>query len=238
MCGIHGVISTATIPSISQELRNLLSNRGPDHLGQVSRELPFENGDSIIHLNFTSTVLALRGDHIAKQPLESPTTGSVLCWNGEAWRIDGQSISSNNDGELILAKLDAIDATSPEDRESRILNVLRSIDGPFAFLFYDSQIKRLYFGRDRLGRRSLLFNQAEDGSSISFSSIADVPTTTGWKEVEALGIYCLNLATRIATPSGLKLDTRTIKYDWAPSGGDDMVSTGLEDVELRLCPLL
>ncbi|KAI2622978.1 asparagine synthase-domain-containing protein [Hypomontagnella submonticulosa] len=224
MCGIHGVISTVAIPSISQELRNLLSNRGPDHLGQVSRELPFENGDSVIYLNFTSTVLALRGDHIAKQPLESSATGSVLCWNGEAWRIDGQPINSNNDGELILAKLDAIDAPSHEDRESHILNVLRSIDGPFAFLFYDTQIKRLYFGRDRLGRRSLLFNEAEDGNSISFSSIADVPAT-GWKEVEALGISCLNLETRIVTPHGLKLDSRTIKYDWAPSGGDDMVSS-------------
>lgn len=237
MCGIHGVISTVAIPSISQELRNLLSNRGPDHLGQVSRELPFENGDSVIYLNFTSTVLALRGDHIAKQPLESSATGSVLCWNGEAWRIDGQPINSNNDGELILAKLDAIDAPSHEDRESHILNVLRSIDGPFAFLFYDTQIKRLYFGRDRLGRRSLLFNEAEDGNSISFSSIADVPAT-GWKEVEALGISCLNLETRIVTPHGLKLDSRTIKYDWAPSGGDDMVSAGLKSIRSRVCPLL
>ncbi|KAI2783537.1 asparagine synthase-domain-containing protein [Daldinia loculata] len=224
MCGIHGVVSTTAIPDISQELKNLLSNRGPDHFGQVSRELPFENGNSLIHLNLTSTVLALRGDHIAKQPLESPTTGSVLCWNGEAWRIEGQPISSKNDGELILAKLDAADAPSAEARESHILSVLRSIDGPFAFLFYDTQDKRLYFGRDRLGRRSLLFNQAEDGNSISFSSIADVPTT-GWKEVNANGIYSLNLATRLATPSGMKLDTHLTRYDWVTSGGDNMVSS-------------
>ncbi|KAI1647832.1 asparagine synthase-domain-containing protein [Daldinia loculata] len=224
MCGIHGVVSTTAIPDISQELKNLLSNRGPDHFGQVSRELPFENGNSLIHLNLTSTVLALRGDHIAKQPLESPTTGSVLCWNGEAWRIEGQPISSKNDGELILSKLDAADAPSAEARESHILSVLRSIDGPFAFLFYDTQDKRLYFGRDRLGRRSLLFNQAEDGNSISFSSIADVPTT-GWKEVNADGIYSLNLATRLATPSGMKLDTHLTRYDWVTSGGDNMVSS-------------
>lgn len=227
MCGIHGVVSTTAIPDISQELKNLLSNRGPDHFGQVSRELPFENGNSLIHLNLTSTVLALRGDHIAKQPLESPTTGSVLCWNGEAWRIEGQPISSKNDGELILSKLDAADAPSAEARESHILSVLRSIDGPFAFLFYDTQDKRLYFGRDRLGRRSLLFNQAEDGNSISFSSIADVPTT-GWKEVNADGIYSLNLATRLATPSGMKLDTHLTRYDWVTSGGDNMVSVDPE----------
>ncbi|KAK6958229.1 hypothetical protein Daesc_001024 [Daldinia eschscholtzii] len=218
MCGVHGVVSTAALPSISQELKNLLSNRGPDHFGQVYRELPFEDGESVIHLNLTSTVLALRGDHVAKQPLESPVTGSVLCWNGEAWRIDGQPISSKNDGELILAKLDTIDASSPESRESHILGVLRSIEGPFAFLFYDTQDKRLYFGRDRLGRRSLLSNQAEDDNTISFSSIADVPTT-GWKEVNADGIYSLNLATRLATPGGLKLDTHLTRYDWVTSGG-------------------
>lgn len=222
MCGIHAVVSTDATRSISPELKTLLSNRGPDHFGQVYRELPFENGDSTIHVNFTSTVLALRGDHIARQPLVSPTTESVLCWNGEAWRIDGQPISSKNDGELILAKLDATDASSVEARESHILNSLRNIDGPFAFLFYDARIQRLYFGRDRLGRRSLLINQAEDGNSISFSSVADVPA--GWVEVNADGIYSLNLDTRLATPDGLKLDTHTIKHDWVPSGGDVMVS--------------
>ncbi|KAI1456857.1 asparagine synthase-domain-containing protein [Annulohypoxylon moriforme] len=223
MCGIHAVISTDATRSISPELKTLLSNRGPDHFGQICRELPFEDGDSVI-LNFTSTVLALRGDHIARQPLASPTTRSVLCWNGEAWRINGQSISSKNDGELILAQLDATDASSGEARESHILNVLRNIDGPFAFLFYDAQINRLYFGRDRLGRRSLLFNQPEDGNSFSFSSVADVPAA-GWVEVNADGIYSLDLGTRLATPYGLKLNTYTTKHEWIPFGGDEMVSS-------------
>ncbi|KAI0171969.1 asparagine synthase-domain-containing protein, partial [Hypoxylon sp. FL1284] len=224
MCGIHGVISTIATPSISSELRNALSNRGPDHFGQVHRELPFSNGDSTIYLNLTSTVLALRGDHIAKQPLESAATRSVLCWNGEAWRIDGQPLRSQNDGEFILAKLDAIDASSAELRASQTLSILRSIDGPFAFLFYDAQTRRLYFGRDRLGRRSLLIKEAEDGDSISFSSIADVPAT-GWEEVKADGFYSLDLESRLATPQGLKLDTRITKHEWLSSAENDMVSS-------------
>ncbi|KAL7628289.1 hypothetical protein AAE478_002488 [Parahypoxylon ruwenzoriense] len=224
MCGIHAVISAATIPNISPELRSLLSNRGPDHFGQAHRTLSFENGDSVIYLEFTSTVLALRGDHIAKQPLESPVTGSVLCWNGEAWRIDGQSVSSKNDSELVLAQLDATDRYSAESRESHILNVLRSVDGPFAFLFYDAQIKRVYFGRDRLGRRSLLSNEAEDGNSISFSSIAYVPVA-GWKEVQADGIYSLDLNTCFTTSHGPKQDARATKHNWLPFKGDHMVSS-------------
>ncbi|KAI0841057.1 asparagine synthase-domain-containing protein [Hypoxylon sp. FL0890] len=234
MCGIHAVISTTVIPSISPELESLLSNRGPDHFGQAHREIPFENGDSIIRINFTSTVLALRGDHVARQPLESSITRSILCWNGEAWRVNGQSISDKNDGELILTRLDAPDVSSVETRESHILNVLRSVDGPFAFLFYDAQIKRLYFGRDRLGRRSLLLNQSEDGNSISFSSIADVPAT-GWKEVNADGIYSLNLDTRLVTPHGFKPDSHATRHDWVPSGGDHMVSS-IGDFNMSLPP--
>ncbi|OTA91298.1 hypothetical protein M434DRAFT_389027 [Hypoxylon sp. CO27-5] len=234
MCGIHAVISTTAIQSISPELKSLLSNRGPDHFGQSYREVAFENGDSLIRVNFTSTVLALRGDHIARQPLESSTTRSVLCWNGEAWRIDGQSIRCKNDGELILARLEAHNVSSPETRESHVLNVLRNIDGPFAFLYYDAQIKRLYFSRDRLGRRSLLISQAEDGDSISFSSVADV-SATGWKEVDADGIYSLDLNTRLATPHGLKLDARATRHDWVLSAGDHMVSS-IGDFNMTLPP--
>ncbi|KAI5862647.1 asparagine synthase-domain-containing protein [Durotheca rogersii] len=224
MCGIHAVISSAPIPALPVELKSLLSHRGPDHFGQVRRALPFAKDDSEISLEFTSTVLALRGDHLARQPLESAVSASVLCWNGEAWRVNGQSIRSQNDGELLLGILDAIDVPTASSRESHILNVLRSVDGPFAFLFYDAQIRRLYFGRDRLGRRSLLVHAAEHGSSISFSSVADVPAAS-WKEVEASGIYSLDLSTRLATPQGLILDTRVTKHAWIRSGGEDMVSS-------------
>ncbi|KAI1077138.1 asparagine synthase-domain-containing protein [Whalleya microplaca] len=217
MCGIHAVITTGTIPDISPDLRQCLRNRGPDHFGQLYRTVPSDNTCPTWNLCFTSTVLALRGDHVAKQPLESPATGSILCWNGEAWRINTQTVS-NNDGEAILAQLVATGVSSVEARESHILNTLRSIDGPFAFVFYDSESKCVFFGRDRLGRRSLLFNEAEDGSSISFSSVADVPAIV-WKEVQADGIYSLRLDAQY-TISG-----RVMTHNWLPSGENDAVSS-------------
>ncbi|KAI0009974.1 asparagine synthase-domain-containing protein [Xylariaceae sp. FL0662B] len=219
MCGIHAVISTGQIPNISSELKQHLQNRGPDHFGQLYRTISAANATAnpAFNLCFTSTVLALRGDHIAKQPLESPATDSVLCWNGEAWRINAQPVS-NNDGEAILAKLTANDASSVEARESHILNTLRSIDGPFAFLFYNFESKSIFFGRDRLGRRSLLSKEADDGSSISFSSVADVPNS-GWKEVEADGIYSLRL------DSQCTMSSRLMKHDWLLSNDDNVVSS-------------
>ncbi|KAI2616528.1 asparagine synthase-domain-containing protein [Hypoxylon sp. NC1633] len=224
MCGIHATISTGPVPAISPNLKNLLSNRGPDHYGQAHRDVCFkEDTDPIVHIQFTSTVLALRGDHIARQPLESSATGSVLCWNGEAWRVDGQPITNRNDGELILDELDQSHRIPSESRERHVLDALRKIDGPFAFLFYDAKASRLYFGRDRLGRRSLLLSQAEEGDSISFSSIADM-STTGWKEVEANGVYSLDLSTRLTSPDGSNLEARITKHDWVPSGGGHIVS--------------
>ena len=107
MCGIHATIAftASTGSGLSSELRQSLINRGPDHFGQAQRELPRSLGSDQklqnIRLYFISTVLALRGDHVVRQPLEEQVdVGSVLCWNGEAWRIGGCPVSGN-DGEAI-----------------------------------------------------------------------------------------------------------------------------------------
>ncbi|KAI1503188.1 asparagine synthase-domain-containing protein [Biscogniauxia marginata] len=223
MCGIYAVIADGSHHGISSNLKQSLLNRGPDHFGQVHREVPSTSISNAIQLVFTSTVLALRGDHIAKQPLENNSTGSVLCWNGEAWRIDGQAVPGN-DGEAILSKLEAAQLSAADVRGTHILNVLRSIDGPFAFLYFDQPTNCLYFGRDRLGRRSLLSHQDANGSAISFSSIADVPAA-GWNEVTADGIYSLDLGSHGNTSDMLQLDTRITRHDWLLEGGADTVSS-------------
>ncbi|KAH9884686.1 asparagine synthase-domain-containing protein [Xylariomycetidae sp. FL2044] len=218
MCGIHARISTNGQVPISAALKQALCNRGPDHFGQTHRQIGSVAPDTrAVHLDFTSTVLALRGDHIAKQPLESPATDSVFCWNGEAWRIGGATVDGN-DGEAIFAKLG--DARA-EARELDTLDVLRSIEGPFAFVYYDAEGKSLYFGRDRLGRRSLLWHSDADDSSLSFSSIADFPAT-GWEEVEADGIYSVDLD---SFSFDILITDRIVKHPWLPSGSADTVSS-------------
>ncbi|KAH7039755.1 asparagine synthase [Microdochium trichocladiopsis] len=196
MCGIHAVISVngTASPDLGGALKQSLQNRGPDHLGQACRTLQATaagNTESqALHLTFTSTVLALRGDHIAQQPLLGPSAdGSVLCWNGEAWRFDGQPVSGN-DGEALCSRLSQPHPDTP--RQDHVLGIFRSIQGPFAVVYYDDIDRRVYYGRDRLGRRSLLVHRADDGSAISFSSVAGQPVT-GWTEVPADGLYSLNL---------------------------------------------
>ena len=201
MCGIHASISTASNHEASADLYRCLNKRGPDHTGTVHVELP--SGSYPLFLTFTSTVLALRGDHVAKQPLVDNDTGSVLCWNGEAWKIHGKPVEGN-DGEAVLRLL--LKASRSEASQSAVIEALRAIEGPFAFMYFDKRVNRIYYGRDRLGRRSLLYKQ---GETFSLSSIADVPAD-GWQEVEAEGVYDISLS-QDATPSAL---TRN-RHSWA-----------------------
>ncbi|KAM3427555.1 hypothetical protein MY4824_009376 [Beauveria thailandica] len=186
MCGIHAAISQNVPSPISGTLEANLRCRGPDHLGSLTISLP--DNDAHLCVALTSTVLALRGNHTTAQPLLDQDSGSALCWNGEAWRIHGQPVTGN-DGEFVLSKLVAASSHGQE----AILNTLRTIEGPFSFVFVDKRNKILYYGRDRLGRRSLLVKLEYP---FQLSSISDA-STTGWLEISALGIF------NVTVPKGL-----------------------------------
>ncbi|EJP63789.1 asparagine synthase [Beauveria bassiana ARSEF 2860] len=198
MCGIHAAISHNVSSPISGTLEANLRCRGPDHLGSLTISLP--DNDSHLCVALTSTVLALRGNHTTAQPLLDQGSGSALCWNGEAWRIHGQPVTGN-DSEFVLSKLVAASSHSKE----AILNTLRAIEGPFAFVFVDKRNKSLYYGRDRLGRRSLLVKLE---SPFQLSSISD-SSTTGWLEVEADGCYSISL-----TSNSFLSTVEPSRHDW------------------------
>ncbi|KAM3505711.1 hypothetical protein MY11210_007851 [Beauveria gryllotalpidicola] len=169
-----------------------------DHLGSLTISLP--DHDSHLSVALTATVLALRGNHTTAQPLLDQDSGSALCWNGEAWRFHGQPVTGN-DGEFVLSKLVAASIHSQE----AILNTLRAIEGPFAFVFVDKRNKSLYYGRDRLGRRSLL---VKPESPFQLSSISDA-STAGWLEVEADGCYSISL-----TSNSFLSTVEPSRHDW------------------------
>ena len=58
-----------------------LLRRGPDYYGEKQIHCsPSSNGCGVIHLK--AVVLHLRGECIAKQPVED-SCGNILAWNGE-----------------------------------------------------------------------------------------------------------------------------------------------------------
>ncbi|KAK1783041.1 asparagine synthase-domain-containing protein [Copromyces sp. CBS 386.78] len=251
MCGIHAVLTPPGIThTVSADLTRCLCNRGPDYLGQVERRVTSSSSsststnsdwssswDSCWNLKLTSTVLALRGDHVAKQPL-TENTGSVLCWNGEAWRINGEPVKGN-DGEEIWRLLRGVEAdvevsasvtatTAPistEEEQKKFLDVFRAIEGPFAFVYWYEAGRKVFFGRDRLGRRSLMMKRGERTGEVVLSSVAEglksgdphgnANGSNGWKEVEADGIYVLNLALLPSSSDGVTPAVlEPVRMDW------------------------
>ncbi|KAH6719067.1 asparagine synthase-domain-containing protein [Leptodontidium sp. MPI-SDFR-AT-0119] len=220
MCGIHAAISRTGFHAPSEDLKHLLSNRGPDHTGHQQARIGVRDGNSY-WITLMSTVLALRGGHVTAQPFLDASSGSALCWNGEAWKI-GLDLVTGNDGQAVFDLL--IQASSsqtlPADAVSAILKVLHSISGPFAFVFLDRTHNQMFFGRDRLGRRSLVFKNNVDRGVLELSSI---PGDNGsWEEVEADAIYQLSYGGSSSNSEDLAEDSITAiapvcKHPWAAS---------------------
>jgi hypothetical protein len=198
MCGIFFSLSRHDFKSPDSNTEQLLNNRGPDSLGIHRVVVPSKSSShdvpsSDLYATFVSTVLSLRGAALTEQPLKDDETGSILCWNGEAWSVAGELVSGSDS----RAVFDALLAPAPDDVSKsagsptkHVIQVLSSIRGPYAFVFYDARDQFIYYGRDCLGRRSLLNKK---GDVFILSSVCDNASGEDWAEVEADGIYALDL---------------------------------------------
>lgn len=211
MCGIYFSCTQQKTAGHCGNSLGFLERRGPDSFKSLHREVKGKTSDNsldnepcVFYLTFIATVLSLRGDCIVEQPLEDKQSGSLLCWNGEAWKINGAPIFGNDAVAVLDLLVKAVslhtggsskDISSDEEASRAVLDVLSTIAGPSAFVFYDAQFQRLYYGRDALGRRSLL--QKIDGSgSLKLSSICDSSEVEDWAEVEPGCIYRYEIAIR------------------------------------------
>ena len=81
--------------------------------------------------------------------------------------------------------------------EFELLDIMSTIEGPFAFVYYKAETNKIYFARDCLGRRSLLWNKSDKGpfmlSSVGKAAEETEKVDDIWKEVPANGIYCIDL---------------------------------------------
>jgi asparagine synthetase B (glutamine-hydrolysing) len=120
-----------------------------------------------------------------------------LCWNGEAWSIAGNP-AKGNDTEAVFELLSAATpqslgaSASAQDTSDTIAKHMATIAGPYAFVFYDKRAGRVYLGRDFLGRRALLWRTTESGDLL-ISSVTSGSHDNAWSEIEADGIYCIDL---------------------------------------------
>ena len=208
MCGIFFSISTVGFVAPDKETLAKLQARGPDSCqtleitahSNLHSGSPDKTSAQTCFLTFASTVLALRGDQVQRQPMRDQQTQSVLCWNGEAWKVGG-SILSGNDTYHIFQLLLAAAKSSPTDTCKKIVAVLSSISGPFSLVFYDAVSSCLYYSRDWLGRRSLM-RTARSEEALVLSSVSSSIHKASF-EVDTDGIYQVSFGSSTAFLSEL-----------------------------------
>lgn len=207
MCGIYVAVSRQSFRPVNSHLKSLLHHRGPDSLLERSFEVSIGNAPgSKVYISIASSVLALRGDDIVPQPIVSSVSKSFLCWNGEAWKFKEEEVTGNDAVAVFqLLTQDGSDNQIPAQLHTQVTKGVEAIVGPFAMVFFESHSQRLYFGRDRLGRRSLLMTKMHSGDII-ISSVSDLSFSDTWEEVEADGLYYIDLQKQVNDTSKFAVD--------------------------------
>ena len=119
-------------------------------------------------------------------------------WNGEAWRFRGEMVGEGNDTRIVFKALMGalagigIGVGDAGERSRIVKDVLGGVTGPFAFVFYAGVGGRVLYGRDAVGRRSLMRSWMGDGE-VWVASVSDGVVERGWEEVQTGGIYELDL---------------------------------------------
>ncbi|MBB53054.1 MAG: asparagine synthase (glutamine-hydrolyzing) [Magnetovibrio sp.] len=149
MCGISGIVARRRVNLTAVEAMNaLIRHRGPDGEGV------WQSADRQVVLGHRRLAV-IDPTPAGAQPMVSPRGDLVLTFNGEIYnylelgddlKADGSIFNSKSDSEVLLQGY----ARYGED-------VLRHLNGMFAFAIYDSVHRRLFCARDRFGEKPLLY---------------------------------------------------------------------------------
>ncbi|EPQ30178.1 uncharacterized protein PFL1_02294 [Pseudozyma flocculosa PF-1] len=201
----------ALYPAVQRSNRR----RGPDQDAAATHTLVRQDGSQIV-LSLTSSVLGLRGRVLTPQPLVSANGRFLLAWNGQIFDWDQpSSITTSskakldrgeNDGRLLfdtiverVELLEAGQGASAPAAASSIGEAVRSslaeVEGPYAFALVDKLAGVLVYGRDPLGRRSLLVTyDGEQGMMLaSVSCLEAVTAGLDMQEADCASLWTVNL---------------------------------------------
>ncbi|KAG8781896.1 hypothetical protein FRC15_007895 [Serendipita sp. 397] len=147
-----------------EELTRLNAQRGPNSQKEISLEI------GNLSLRFFSSVLHLRGDHVAVQPHTDDQ--NILCWNGEVFEgLPVSAVENDGRGRTCLHH-------SMKIRPDRAIQHRK---------------RKIYFGRDPLGRRSLVIRPGiEDRQYLTLASVSN--GEKGYEEVPADKIFSISLS--------------------------------------------
>ncbi|KLO13968.1 hypothetical protein SCHPADRAFT_920879 [Schizopora paradoxa] len=205
MCGIlvsaqHNSTPHDVLDEVWEELTVRNAQRGPDGNSCVTRST--ENGCDI---QLFASELQLRGEENVLQPHISPITGDVLCWNGEIFEgMDITGLSRENDGVKLMDRIQ-----ESEDPLASLPALFASLEGPYAFAYFENRTKTLYFGRDVLGRRSLLVHAPSQNEPflILASVSCGLKKSMEFEELSTEGIFRIRFDAWTERESPPKIET-------------------------------
>lgn len=153
ICGYYGIKDNTTIKIMTK----ILEHRGPDNFGYFS-----DGKVSLGHRRLSIIDLSEKG----KQPMSNEDGTIWITYNGEIYNFQelrseleekGHKFNSNTDTEVIIHAY-----------EEYGKDCLQRFNGMFAFCIYDSNKKKLFLARDRLGKKPLYYYW--DGEKFIFAS--------------------------------------------------------------------
>ena len=186
MCRIAGIIGTDK-SSISQDIRlmtNAMFRGGPDDVG-------FYNDDffslSLGHRRLSIIDLSNAGH----QPMHDINEKLVICFNGEIYnyislreqlKSKGHIFKSNSDTEVILNGY----------TEWGIAELLKKLNGMFAFLLFDKSAKKLIAARDSAGIKPLYYSRYAGRLYFSSEIRGFKAVNPNWPEDPHWGVWFLS----------------------------------------------
>jgi asparagine synthase (glutamine-hydrolysing) len=179
MCGISGFFGSVTQEALERS-SELIAHRGPDGTGLWFDQM---GAVGLAHRRLAILDLSPAG----AQPMLSNDGALVLVFNGEIYNFPelrsdligtGHQFRGHSDTEVLLALY---------AREG--LDMLKKLNGIFAFALYDKRQNELILARDALGVKPLYFSSGVKGFVFSSEIKGLLPLLEGSREINPIAIH-------------------------------------------------
>jgi asparagine synthase (glutamine-hydrolysing) len=194
MCGITGAVWTepklAIDRSVLQRMTEVLRHRGPDDEGCYLTDFrlrPPYGAMPGVALGFRRlSIIDLVGGH---QPLANEDESVWVVFNGEIYNFPELRHRLEGSGHTFKTRSDT--ETIVHLYEDEGLDCFRHLNGMFAIALWDTRLRRLVLGRDRLGQKPLVYRH--EAGRLSFASelksLLEVPGTPRDVDPSAIDEY-------------------------------------------------
>jgi asparagine synthase (glutamine-hydrolysing) len=180
VCGIAGYSGDFS-PYILTSMGDKLMHRGPDDRGQWFN---IHDGTGLVHVRLSIIDLS----HDGHQPMTNEDNSIWLTYNGEIYNYlhlreellsKGHIFKSETDSEVLIHLY-----------EEQGQDMLKRLEGIFAFALWDKNKKELFLARDALGVKPLYYCQSTAGFLFASELKAFLTLSDIRREIDSKAVFC------------------------------------------------